>query len=55
MLLLWRSLLFLLFLIFLGIGVDDMFVLLSGLASTSTNDDIEARIGETMKHSGIFI
>lgn len=55
MLLLWRSLLFLLFLIFLGIGVDDMFVLLSGLASTSTNDDIETRIGETMKHSGISI
>jgi hypothetical protein len=55
MLLLWRSLLFPLFLIFLGIGVDDMFVLLSGLASTSTNDDIETRIGKTMKHSGISI
>lgn len=32
-----------------------MFVLLSGLASTSTNDDIETRIGNTMKHSGISI
>jgi hypothetical protein len=49
------SKLFPLFLIFLGIGVDDMFVLLSGLASTSTNDDIETRIGETMKHSWISI
>lgn len=39
----------------LGIGVDDMFVLLSGLAYQSSSDTIETRIGKTMKQSGISI
>lgn len=32
-----------------------MFVLLSGLADTSSLDGIETRIGKTMRHSGIAI
>ena len=32
-----------------------MFVLLSGLADTSSLDDIETRIGKTMRQSGIAI
>ena len=39
----------------LGIGVDDMFILLSGLADTSSKDDVETRIGQTMRTSGIAI
>ncbi|VDI43157.1 Hypothetical predicted protein [Mytilus galloprovincialis] len=39
----------------LGIGVDDMFILLSGLAATSPELDTETRIGLTMKSSGIAI
>lgn len=32
-----------------------MFVLLSGLAGTSSSDDVETRIGKTMRTSGIAI
>lgn len=32
-----------------------MFVLLSGLADTSSEDDIETRIGQTMRTGGIAI
>ncbi|CAC5415534.1 unnamed protein product [Mytilus coruscus] len=39
----------------LGIGVDDMFMLLSGLADTSTNESVETRIGQTMRTSGISV
>ncbi|XP_052071555.1 patched domain-containing protein 3-like isoform X2 [Mytilus californianus] len=39
----------------LGIGVDDMFILLSGLADTSAKDTVETRIGQTMRTSGISI
>ncbi|CAC5403267.1 unnamed protein product [Mytilus coruscus] len=39
----------------IGIGVDDMFILLSGLAQTSNIDDIETRIGKTMRTSGIAV
>ncbi|XP_052068925.1 patched domain-containing protein 3-like [Mytilus californianus] len=39
----------------LGIGVDDMFILLSGLAATSPELDTETRIGLTMKSSGVAI
>ncbi|KAK3099620.1 hypothetical protein FSP39_007097 [Pinctada imbricata] len=38
-----------------GIGVDDMFVLLSGLASAPLDLSISQRIGHTMKTSGIAI
>ena len=41
--------------LFVGIGVDDMFILLSGLADTSSKDDVETRIGQTMRTSGIAI
>lgn len=39
----------------LGIGVDDMFILLSGLADTSSKDSVEDRIGKTMRTSGISV
>ncbi|XP_071133351.1 patched domain-containing protein 3-like [Mytilus edulis] len=39
----------------LGIGVDDMFILLSGLADTNSEDDVETRIAQTMRTSGIAI
>ncbi|CAC5415526.1 unnamed protein product [Mytilus coruscus] len=39
----------------LGIGVDDMFILLSGLADTSSKDSVEDRIGQTMRTSGISV
>ncbi|XP_071131036.1 patched domain-containing protein 3-like [Mytilus edulis] len=39
----------------IGIGVDDMFILLSGLAQTSHIDNIETRIGKTMRTSGIAV
>jgi predicted RND superfamily exporter protein len=32
-----------------------MFILLSGLADTSSNDDVETRIGQTMRTSGVAI
>lgn len=39
----------------LGIGVDNMFILLSGLADTKCDDSVEARIGKTIRTSGIAI
>lgn len=39
----------------LGIGVKHMFILLSCLADTSSADDIETRIGQTMRKGGIVI
>ncbi|CAC5403641.1 unnamed protein product [Mytilus coruscus] len=39
----------------LGIGVDDMFILLSCLADTNCKDSIENRIGTTLKHGGTAI
>ena len=40
---------------FAGIGVDDMFLLMSGITETNYEDDIETRIGETMRTSGVSI
>ncbi|CAC5391507.1 unnamed protein product [Mytilus coruscus] len=40
---------------FVGIGVDDMFILLSCLADTNCKDSIENRIGTTLKHGGTAI
>ncbi|CAG2238616.1 unnamed protein product [Mytilus edulis] len=39
----------------LGIGVDNMFILLSGLADTNSAQDVETRIGKTIRTSGIAI
>lgn len=42
-------------LVFSGIGVDDMFMLMSGITNAKYGDDVEARIGETMRTSGVSI
>lgn len=39
----------------LGIGVDGMFLLMSGVTETNYDDSIETRIGETMRTSGVSI
>ncbi|VDI80305.1 Hypothetical predicted protein [Mytilus galloprovincialis] len=39
----------------LGIGVDDMFILLSCLAATNCNEDVEIRIGKALKSGGTAI
>ncbi|XP_053399173.1 patched domain-containing protein 3-like [Mercenaria mercenaria] len=39
----------------IGIGVDDMFMLMSGITNTNYGESVEDRIGETMKTSGISI
>ncbi|XP_053399181.1 patched domain-containing protein 3-like [Mercenaria mercenaria] len=39
----------------IGIGVDDMFMLMSGITNADYELDVEARIGETMKTSGVSI
>ncbi|XP_060574340.1 patched domain-containing protein 3-like [Ruditapes philippinarum] len=39
----------------IGIGVDDMFMLISGITNTDYSSSTEDRIGETMKTSGISI
>ena len=38
-----------------GIGVDDMFLLMSGITETDYEDEVEDRIGETMRTSGVSI
>ena len=38
-----------------GIGVDGMFLLMSGVTETNYDDSIETRIGETMRTSGVSI
>lgn len=43
------------FFILLGIGVDDMFILMSGLASAPLGKSTEDRIGRTMQSSGVAI
>lgn len=40
---------------FSGIGVDDMFMLMSGISNAEYEDDVETRIGETMRTSGVSI
>ncbi|WAQ97494.1 PTHD3-like protein [Mya arenaria] len=39
----------------LGIGVDDMFILLSGLVTAGFSDSSEQRFGTMMRHSGVAI
>lgn len=39
----------------IGIGVDDMFMLMSGMAQTDPKASVEERIGKTMRTSGISI
>ncbi|KAL4229916.1 Patched domain-containing protein 3 [Mactra antiquata] len=39
----------------IGIGVDDMFMLMSGITNADYNADVETRIGETMRTSGVSI
>ncbi|XP_053400172.1 patched domain-containing protein 3-like isoform X2 [Mercenaria mercenaria] len=39
----------------IGIGVDDMFMLMSGITNTNYDDCVETRIGQTMKTSGVSI
>ena len=41
--------------IILGIGIDDMFILLSGLSGAQDRLTVEDRIGETMRTSGVGI
>ncbi|CAG2245472.1 unnamed protein product [Mytilus edulis] len=39
----------------IGIGVDDMFILMSGLASAPFSKSIEERVGQTMQSNGVAI
>ena len=43
------------FILAVGIGVDDMFLLMSGITETNYEDDVEKRIGQTMRTSGVSI
>lgn len=38
-----------------GIGVDDMFILLSGIADADYNGNTESRVGQMLKRSGVAI
>ena len=40
---------------FIGIGVDDMFILLSGLADAPYNGNTNDRIGKMLRTSGVAI
>ena len=42
-------------LVILGIGVDDMFILLSGVADALYDGDTRSRIGQMMRRSGVAI
>jgi len=41
--------------ILLGIGVDDMFIIVNAFQLTDENDDIPKRISHTLSHSGVSI
>ena len=38
-----------------GIGIDDMFILLAGLAGAQDRPTVEEKIGETLRTSGVSI
>ena len=40
---------------FAGVGVDDMFILMSGWRQTSVHDDLETRIADTFRSSAISV
>jgi predicted RND superfamily exporter protein len=41
--------------LYLGIGIDDMFILLSGLSEAQNQKTVEDKIAETLRISGVGI